>query len=195
MCLQNQWYFYKNLVSFPYRRNVGVNGRSVNFKSSTELFDFFENDKDSDILWLDSEDFKVVSNLYQVKIKIITHQNDLDITPIVNMIEPDNEMKHLAWIPEGLISEIVILHKHETHFDLITSKESKLMKGISKPNIDIIELMDDSDVNVVSQVETVNLIENMDIDQSQKTNVGDDAILEFLGSIVLIDLDKKNFQC
>ena len=35
----------------------------------------------------------------------------------------------------------------------------------------------------------------MVIDQSQKTNVGDDAILEFLGSIVLIDLDKKNFQC
>ena len=46
------------------------------------------------------------------------------------MIEPDNEMKYLAWIPEGLVSDIVILHEYDTHFDLITSKYSKLIKNL-----------------------------------------------------------------
>ena len=41
ICLQNQWSFYKNKVSFPYTRSVGVKGRTVNFQNSGELFHFF----------------------------------------------------------------------------------------------------------------------------------------------------------
>ena len=97
-CLQSQWSFYKDKVCFPYIRNVGTNGRMVSFNNSGELFNFFETDGDSDILWLDSEDFKVVSNLYQVKIKIISYQTKFDKNPTVSMIAPTEvhtRRKHL----------------------------------------------------------------------------------------------------
>ena len=43
-------------------------------------------------MWTDSEDLAVLSDMYQVKVKIISTKGEEDKNPTVNWIIPDAEM-------------------------------------------------------------------------------------------------------
>ena len=73
---------------------------------------------------MDSEDFKVICNLYQISIKVLTVHDSSEQKPVVSEIFPDTEMKMHAWVPPGTISDAVLFHTYDMHFDLITKNSS-----------------------------------------------------------------------
>ena len=79
-------------------------------------------------MWSDSEDLAVISDMYQLEIKIITTKGDMDKNPIVNRIYPCEELKEFAELKNVELNEMVLLHEDDSHFNLIISKDSNLVK-------------------------------------------------------------------
>ena len=129
--MADRWEFYKNKVSFPYIRQIGLKGKKVNFAVGEELkFCDFLRTSESEFLWSDSEDLQLMANLYQMKIKIITTKGENDQNPSVNFIGLDPGLKEHQLLPEGVVPEMVLLHYDQTHYNLIISKDSPLaMQG------------------------------------------------------------------
>ena len=63
--MADRWNFYRKKISFPYQRQVGVNGENVGFESGEEeKFCQFLRTPESAFLWSDSEDLQLMANLY-----------------------------------------------------------------------------------------------------------------------------------
>ena len=87
----NHWKYYKNIFALLTMKKVGVNGDTMTFAEKEEdEFKTFLLTPEADFMWAISEDFKVIVNLYQILIKIITIERK---TPTINYIKPDEELK------------------------------------------------------------------------------------------------------
>ena len=131
MCnhMADRWDFYKEKVSFPYERKVGVQGKVVKFQEGQEKdFLSFLRSEDAPYLWVDSEDIQVIANLYQISIKVISIKDDDDPNPTVNFVGPDPEMEAFRFIPPGKVPEMVLLHYGQKHYNLIISSQSDFIK-------------------------------------------------------------------
>ena len=76
----NSHYRYK--VSFPYKRQVGVHGKWVEFHQEEQYLKFLRSSEEAVYLYQEA-------NLYQMQIKVITMKNDVDGNPVVSNIGPD----------------------------------------------------------------------------------------------------------
>ena len=64
------------------------------------------------------EDFAVICSAYQFEAKIITISGENDANPRVSRIEPNPELSR--------VSEMVLLHEENSHYNLIIPRDSKL---------------------------------------------------------------------
>ena len=111
----------------PFIRNVGT-GEKVVFTDPEKLFEYLQNNPKAGYMWADCEDFIIVADMYQVRIKVITTKGENDKKPLVAYFQPDEEMKKFAELKETDIGEIVLLHENDVHFNLIISEEDELAK-------------------------------------------------------------------
>ena len=123
------WAFYKDKVPFPYVRPVGVRGEKVSFKEGEEekFIQFLKTDK-ARFLWSDTEELQVIANLYQVKIKVIKTEGDDYLNPVVLWIYPAEEMKTSRLIPEGCVSDMVLINYSDRHYNLVISKDHDIAR-------------------------------------------------------------------
>ena len=77
-------------------------------------------------MWCNIEDLAIISDMYQIKIKIISTKGREDKNPTVNWIYPDQGMKKFAELKDIDIGEMVLFHENECHFNLIVSKQCDL---------------------------------------------------------------------
>ena len=100
----NKKYRFKTQCSKddPFVRKLGGGGE-VSFTDPEKLIDYLENSEEAVYMWTDSEDLAVVSDMYQVKIKIITTEGENDKNPTVNWISPDKELKEQAGLSRATI--------------------------------------------------------------------------------------------
>ena len=103
-----------------------LKGGEVKFTEPEKLKKFLENSKKAAYMWTDSEDLAIISDMFQLKIKIITTKGPSDKNPSVNWISPDEKMAEYAELKNVELGEMVLLHENDTHFDLIVSKDSDL---------------------------------------------------------------------
>ena len=116
--MADRWHYYRNKVSFPYVRKVGVDGVAVKFEIGEEVqFCQFLRSAEAAFLWSDSEDLQLMSNLYQMRIKVITTSGETDSNPLVNWIGPDQDMDAFKLLPEGKVPEMILLHYDEQHYN------------------------------------------------------------------------------
>ena len=120
-------YQYKTQCSeaTPFVRKVG-GGSQVMFTDPNELLKYLENSLEAGYMWTDCEDLIVISDMYQVTIKVITTKGLNDMSPRVNIIKPDEEMKKFAEIKNVEMEEMVLLHENDSHFNLVVSGDSEL---------------------------------------------------------------------
>lgn len=74
----------------------------------------------------DSEDLAVLSDMYQIRRKIITSNGPDDENVAVNWIYPDLDLKTFAELKNVELNDMVLLHANESHFNLVVSKNSDL---------------------------------------------------------------------
>ena len=79
-------------------------------------------------MWTDSEDLAIVADMYQMKIKVITTKGSTDKNSTVNWINPDPLLKKFSELKDTKIDDLVLLHENDSHFNLVVSKESDLVK-------------------------------------------------------------------
>ena len=106
------WSHYQTKIDFPYEREVGNTGDKVYFKASKYLLDFLSNDERATYLWSDYEELHAISNLYQIKIKVISLASP-DSIPVVNMIGPEPELAPFANLPAGKHSKTKLRHSEK----------------------------------------------------------------------------------
>ena len=122
------WHYWESFFTFPYKRSIGLNGSKV-FKNSGELFEFLRSAVDGAFMWRDHQDLAAISNIFKVKIKIITVKNAMDSNPIIHIQEPDPDFKiNNDDFPTGKIPDMVLYHVKDVHYDLIVPKESIIAK-------------------------------------------------------------------
>ena len=63
------WSYWKDFFSFPLKAKIGGTGVTKIFKEETEFLNFLSTD-DSAFMWRGHEDFSVLCNMYQFKIRI-----------------------------------------------------------------------------------------------------------------------------
>ena len=122
---------YENLTQcspgHPFERKLG--NEIIRFTDPKELIEFLKTE-DAAFIWTDSEDLAVLSDLYQIKIKIITSKGQMDENPTVNWIHPDPEMKVFAELKNVNLDVMVLYHEDDCHFSLVIDKNSELaLKG------------------------------------------------------------------
>ena len=115
----------EKFFSLPFSREVGI-GKHVTCENEEQLLDFFLNSKDGAFMWRDNADFAVISNFYQVSIKIITVSSMGDMNPIVTCVEPDPALSHISDFVPGQVPDMMLFHTKNVHFDLLVPKNSKL---------------------------------------------------------------------
>ena len=103
-----------------------VKGKVKSFTDPRELIKYLKTSEDAAYMWSDSEDFAILSDMYQVKIKIITTKGEKDDKPTVNLIHPDLNMAKFAELRGVDLGEMVLLHEDESHFNLVVGGESDL---------------------------------------------------------------------
>ena len=120
-------YQYKSQCSVdsPYKRQF--QGKDIEFKDPEELIKFLKYDPRAMETWSDSEDLVVLSDMYQMRIKIITTKGENDTNPIINWIYPDPNLKQFAELNIEM-EDMVLLHQDDHHFNLIISGDSDLAK-------------------------------------------------------------------
>ena len=79
----------------PFVREVG-RGKRVTFTDPEKLKEYLNESEEAVYMWSDSEDLAVISDMFQVKIKVITTKGASDENPSVNWILPDEDMKEYA---------------------------------------------------------------------------------------------------
>ena len=109
----------------PFVRKIGGGGH-VSFTDPLKLIRYLETSEEAMYLWTHSEDFAIISDMYQVKIKIISVNGEDDNNPTVSWIFPDKDMKTFAELKSVEFDEMVLLHQNNSHFDLIVSENDEL---------------------------------------------------------------------
>lgn len=79
-------------------------------------------------MWSDSQDLHIMSNLYQMRIKVITSKGPQDSHPTVNWIGPAPELSAYKLLREGAVPDMKLLHYDELHYNLIISKDDEIAK-------------------------------------------------------------------
>ena len=103
-----------------------VKGRTVKFTDPVELIQYLNNSHDAAFMWTDSEDLKVLADMFQVRIKIISTKGPDDKMVTVNWICPDENMKEFAEVKNVKLNDITLLHENDNHFNLVVNKNSKI---------------------------------------------------------------------
>ena len=99
---------------------------NVKFVDNDSPFDFLEVSSQAALLWSDSEDLFVLSNLFQLKIKVFTVFTEEKKSPTVNWIHPDITMVKEADMSVGQVPDMILFHTNGSHFNLVISKDSRL---------------------------------------------------------------------
>ena len=109
----------------PFERKLPGGGK-VSFTDPKKLVEYLEKSVEAEYMWTDSEDLAVVSDMYQVNIKVITSKGEKDTKPTVNWIFPDESLKEFAELKDVELEDIVLMHEADSHFNLIVSEQSEL---------------------------------------------------------------------
>ena len=138
----------------PFTRKLG--NQNVIFTDPDKPIEFLIKSEKAAYMWTDSEDLAVLSDMYQIKIKIITSRGEDDENPTVNLIHPDKAMEAFAELKDVDIDEMVLFHQDDCHFNLVVNEESDLaLKGSISQRFNVgpfttieddIEAEDDKDV-------------------------------------------------
>ena len=107
----------------PFVRKLGEG--EIKYTDPLELIEYLMTSEKAAYMWSDSEDLAVISDMYQVTIKVITTKGENDV-PTVNQIYPVETMKEFAELKNVQLDEMVLLHEKDMHFNLIVSGESDL---------------------------------------------------------------------
>ena len=125
----DRWSYYKNHVSFPYVRKVGVKGDFVRFETGEEeRFCEFLRSPDSAYLWSDNLDLQLLCNVYQMQIKVITTKGIEDQHPNVTWLSPNPELKKFQILPVGIVPNMTLIHYDEKHYNLVVPKNHELVE-------------------------------------------------------------------
>ena len=129
---------YENITQcspgYPFERKLGK--KTVSFTDPEALVEFLQTDAAA-FIWTDSEDLAVLSDMYQITIKIITSKGKDDENPIVNWIYPDPDMKDVAELKNVDLEIMTLYHEDDCHFNLVINKNSELaLKGSISTRLD-----------------------------------------------------------
>ena len=128
----DHWYDRYQYISqcsegHPFVRKVGGGGE-IKFTDPEKLIKFLKHSEEAAYMWSDSEDLSILSDLYQMKIKIITTKGINDKSPTVNWIFPDEGLKAFSDFTGTKINDMTLLHENDNHFNLVISENSDLAK-------------------------------------------------------------------
>ena len=105
-----------------------LKGQEIIFKNPEHLKTFLQNSEIAGYMWSDSEDLKLISDLFQIEIKIISTKGPSDDNPTINRISPDKDMNKFAELQNVEIEEMVLFHERDQHFDLVVSGTGDLAR-------------------------------------------------------------------
>ena len=147
----------------PYKRRVGLD-KEISFHDKDDLCDYLKNSEESDLVWCDSEDLAVLSDMYQMSIKVITvGRSDGKIT--TNIIHPDEDMKQHSYVEERT-DDLVLLHENENHFDLIIPKKHNLALEGS-----ISEKLENKENTSIVRFSNTKRTDHVELEEKDKINI------------------------
>ena len=134
--IASHWPYYRNKISFPYERQVGVEGELARFTDPQEFLDFLLSPA-SDLLWTDTEEILAMCNQYQMAatvIKVVEGNDD----PVILELQPDPDILQLglpdtALIPGGKLPTMLLLLQG-AHYSLAIPEEAIKDKYTTQEN-------------------------------------------------------------
>ena len=161
----------------PFERRL--KGGIVSFTEPEKLLRFLKSSEDAAFMWSDSEDLAVVSDLFQINIRIITMKNSEDKNPTENFICPDESMIQFAELKNVIKEDLNLLHEDDCHFNLIISKDHDLVKlgNLSKRLDQSIILNSDREVDI-EDVSDKRLIKDLEEQLKIAKNVYEKCVQE-----------------
>ena len=158
----------------PFERELG--NKIVRFTDPEALKNFLQTEE-AVYIWTDSEDLTVLSDIYQIKIKIITSKGKDDKHPTVNWIYPDRDMEEFAELKNVDLDIMVLFHENDCHFNLVIDNNSDLAtQGSISTRLNVVMFENDRKIEkegVEDDVKTANqnLKKELKICKQNKKNI------------------------
>ena len=108
----------------PSIRKLG--GKNIESTDQDELIKFLKESEEAAFMWTENENLAILSDLYQIKIKVITTNGIDDKEVTENWIYPDPELKQYSEFQNVEIEDLVLIHENNYHFNLVVDKNSDL---------------------------------------------------------------------
>ena len=121
-------------IGFPYHRQFGVQGEWEIFKTPDEYLKYICNNEKAELLWTDNEEIHAMANLYQINIKVIRTKGVDDPNPTINIVGPKPILNEFSILPAGIVPDMTLLYSHDSHYDLIVSRSSRLAQSVLQEN-------------------------------------------------------------
>ena len=160
--LWDRHYKYKTQCSdgHPFIRKIGDS--EIRFTNPEELKEFLLKSEDASYMWSDSEDLCVISDMFQIRIKVITSRGINDEDPTANWIYPEETLKQFAELKDVDLKDMVLFHENDCHFNLVINKNDDLAKFGSLSNrLNVVPTFNASDKNdedkKIEEYEKVNI--------------------------------------
>ena len=77
-------------------------------------------------IWTECEDLVVLTDMYQIRIKVITTKGPDDKTVSASWIHPDPDLEKYAMLKKVKLNDMILLHEKDSHFNLVVSRNSDL---------------------------------------------------------------------
>ena len=103
-----------------------LKGKEIKFTDQKMLIKFLRESEEAAYMWTENEDLAILSDMYQMKIKIITINRNDSQEAIENWIYPDPELKQFSEFQNVEIDDLVLIHENDNHFNLVVDKDSDL---------------------------------------------------------------------
>ena len=75
-----------------------------------------------------------MANLYQINIKVIRTKGVDDPNPTINIVGPNPILNEFSILPAGIVPDMTLLYSHDSHYDLIVSRSSRLARSVLQEN-------------------------------------------------------------
>ena len=126
--LVSHWDYFKETIVFPHTIKV-KGGTNVTFDNDKNFHKYLLDNPDSNFMWGDHQQLQITANLYNVRINILTINQDGRGSIMKEPFMPDPRLAEFARLPadQTQTRDMMLMYSNGNHYDALIGKDHPLL--------------------------------------------------------------------
>ena len=126
--LITHWEYFKDFIVFPHTIKV-LGGTNITFENEQSFHKYLWENPESNYMWGDHQQLQITSNMYNVKINILTINHNGQGSVLKEPFMPDPRLREFARLPpnQAVAKDMMLMYSNGNHFDALIGKNHPLL--------------------------------------------------------------------